>query len=66
VQDTYHDSYKGAPTDGSAWEAGVGSVRVVRGGCWVSYAWDCRSALRIGYDPGYRYGDLGFRLLREL
>jgi formylglycine-generating enzyme required for sulfatase activity len=66
VQDTYHDSYKGAPIDGSAWEAGVGSARVFRGGGWLNYARGCRSASRFYYDPDRRGGDLGFRLLREL
>jgi formylglycine-generating enzyme required for sulfatase activity len=40
-----------------------GSVRrVVRGGCWVNEAWDCRSADRGGSDPARwsRYY-LGFR-----
>ncbi len=63
VQDIYQSSYNSAPTDGSAWEGG-GSVRVVRGGSWFSYAGGCRSAFRSLYDPGPRSLDLGFRLLR--
>jgi formylglycine-generating enzyme required for sulfatase activity len=35
VQDKYHDSYKKAPHDGSAWEVGNGSYRVLRD-------WGCR------------------------
>ncbi len=32
-QDTFHDSYAGAPADGSAWEAGADpEIRVYRGG----------------------------------
>ena len=48
VQDWYHDSYKGAPTDGSAWEKPTGSIRVNRGGSWYRYAGTCgqRSQLR--------------------
>lgn len=34
LQDCYHDSYKGAPSDGSAWTAGECARRVVRGGEW--------------------------------
>ncbi|MBV5272226.1 MAG: SUMF1/EgtB/PvdO family nonheme iron enzyme, partial [Lamprocystis purpurea] len=34
VQDRYHASYQGEPTDGRAWEAGGSSARVVRGGSW--------------------------------
>lgn len=40
-----------------------GWLRVVRGGCWISDAREVRSARRIGYGPGYRGGDQGFRLL---
>jgi formylglycine-generating enzyme required for sulfatase activity len=65
VQDIYHDSYSGAPIDGSAWE-GSGSKRVVRGCSWVSNAEGCRSAIRFGYDPGSRISYLGFRLLRDV
>ena len=65
VQDVYHDNYKGAPDDGSAWE-GDGSDRVARGGGWYGSARNCRSANRNGGDPGDRRGVLGFRLLRDL
>lgn len=65
VQDVYHDSYIGAPTDGSAWE-GSGSYRVVRGGGNNYEAMFCRSASRASTDPGTRYRSSGFRLLRIL
>ncbi len=65
VQDSWHDNYKGAPEDGSAWE-GDGSIRVFRGGGWGTDARSCRSAVRDYIDPGYRSYDLGFRLLRIL
>ena len=32
--DPWHDSYRGAPADGSAWTAGGGSDRLLRGGSW--------------------------------
>jgi len=66
VQDEWHDSYEGAPTDGSAWEDGSGAVRVFRGGGWSCNAGDCRSAVRSHAGPGARVLDLGFRLLKEL
>ena len=66
VQDTWHESYDGAPADGSAWESGVGALRVIRGGSWDDLAGDCRSALRVHDDPRGRDGYLGFRLLQEL
>jgi formylglycine-generating enzyme required for sulfatase activity len=34
VEDWYHDSYTGAPSDGSAWVNPAGSYRVWRGGSW--------------------------------
>ena len=34
VQDCWNDSYRGAPTDGSAWQQGNCSRRVLRGGSW--------------------------------
>jgi formylglycine-generating enzyme required for sulfatase activity len=64
VQDTWHDNYDGAPTDGSAWE-GNGNERVIRGG-GHNYPWHCRSAARNSRDQGIRYSSyLGFRLVRS-
>ena len=40
-----------------------GLVRVVRGGSWDNSARDCRSAFRLGRDPGLQWLDLGFRVL---
>ena len=34
VQDCWNESYRGAPADGSAWERGDCSQRVLRGGSW--------------------------------
>jgi formylglycine-generating enzyme required for sulfatase activity len=34
---------------------------VYRGGGFVDVARDARSAYRCGFDPSYRYNDLGFR-----
>jgi formylglycine-generating enzyme required for sulfatase activity len=67
VQDRWHGNYEGAPSDGSAWEDGDSSSRVVRGGGWYDGAGDCRSAARAGFDPGARSSNfVGFRLLRKL
>ena len=64
-QDKWHGDYKGASTDGCAWEIGDGSNRVLRGGGWHFNAQNCRSAIRISSDPGLRCDYLGFRLLQE-
>jgi formylglycine-generating enzyme required for sulfatase activity len=35
VEDSWHDSYEGAPADGSAWlQGGDATYRVIRGGSW--------------------------------
>ncbi len=62
VEDSYHDSYNGAPSDGSAWK-GDGALRVPRGGGW-SYAQ--HAAKRGGSEPGFRFSSIGFRLARRL
>ncbi|MCP4698306.1 MAG: SUMF1/EgtB/PvdO family nonheme iron enzyme, partial [Gammaproteobacteria bacterium] len=41
-----------------------GFFRVIRGGSWDNSARYCRSAMRGGYVPGIRVGNLGFRLAR--
>ena len=43
--------------------ANSGSYRVNRGGGWFSTARYCRSSYRYDYTPGYRYYNLGLRLV---
>jgi serine/threonine protein kinase/formylglycine-generating enzyme required for sulfatase activity len=43
-----------------------GSVRVVRGGCWIYGARICRAADRSWSSPLYRNNSLGFRLARSV
>ncbi len=40
------------------------SNRVIRGGGWFHYDPGCRAAGRLGYEPTFRFRDLGFRLAR--
>ena len=62
--DHWHKTYEGAPTDGSAWVTGGGKgSRIVRGGSWIHYPRNCRSACRDRFDPGDGYGSLGFRVV---
>ncbi|MFL0797271.1 MAG: SUMF1/EgtB/PvdO family nonheme iron enzyme [Cellvibrionaceae bacterium] len=65
VQDCYHDSYSGAPSDGSAWESGSCAKRVLRGGSWYSGPNTLRSACRGGGHAGNRYNTDGFRLVQD-
>ena len=66
VQDTWHSSYNGTPTDGSAWESGASAKRINRGGGWRRDTRGCRSAYHMYGGSHFRDSDLGFRLLREL
>ncbi|MFZ4699413.1 MAG: SUMF1/EgtB/PvdO family nonheme iron enzyme [Candidatus Methylumidiphilus sp.] len=67
VQDRWHDDYQGAPGDGSAWEDGGGSRRVVRGGSWFIFPRYLRSAGRNGLSADVAINMyLGFRLARAL
>jgi formylglycine-generating enzyme required for sulfatase activity len=64
VQDVYHDTYKGAPADGSAWESGGAARRVLRGGSWRDIPRNLRSANRDSVAPDIRNIDAGFRVAR--
>jgi formylglycine-generating enzyme required for sulfatase activity len=66
TQDCYHDSYDGAPMDGSAWSKGDCSRRVLRGGSWDTYPRFIRSADRDGLNTDLRNSDFGFRVGRTL
>lgn len=62
--DHYHNSYKSAPTDGSAWLARMDSnSRVVRGGSWVNNSTACRCAFRLNLNPVDRNIAVGFRVV---
>ncbi|NJM68087.1 MAG: formylglycine-generating enzyme family protein [Acaryochloris sp. RU_4_1] len=62
-QDTWHDNYTGAPTDGSAWVSeNDNDPRILRGGSWLNDPRYCRCANRGRYDPGDRPTTLGFRV----
>ncbi len=64
VADTYHDSYNGAPTDGSIWGSlGDKKAKVLRGGSWYDNPSNCRSANRGWSDPDPRSYNLGARVV---
>ena len=64
-QDVWHDSYEGAPTDGSAWVTGGDQDRrLLRGGAWNYYPRYCRSATRSYITPAAPISSYGFRVVR--
>jgi formylglycine-generating enzyme required for sulfatase activity len=69
VQDCWHDSYHGAPSDGSAWESenkGNCNGRVHRGGAFRSVSKDnVRASARQMYRSGARPDHVGIRLVRD-
>ena len=67
VEDHWHDSYTGSPTDGTAWMDGESSRnRVSRGGSWSSRPRLLRSAIRGRNQPDSRGSYQGFRVARTL
>ncbi len=66
-EDVWHDTYNGAPPDGSAWrQGGEQRRRVVRGGSWIINPQNLRSANRNRNVTVSRYVFRGFRLGRTL
>src|SRR5262249_10769652 len=69
VEDCWHETYHGAPTDGRAWSEESGGnclPRVVRGGSWFSEPVDLRSSYRSRSHAGDRNNLVGFRLAQDL
>jgi formylglycine-generating enzyme required for sulfatase activity len=67
TEDCWHDDYRGAPANGSAWiEGGDCTTRVVRGGAWHFSKDLLRSASRFWNTSEFRLSYLGFRVARTL
>ena len=62
VEDCWHRSYQGAPSDGSPWFGGECSSHVIRSGSWKNDATYVRPASRDSYDTNVRYPTHGFRV----
>jgi formylglycine-generating enzyme required for sulfatase activity len=68
VEDCLHGNYQGAPNDGSPWleaHGGDCSLRVIRGGSWVSDPDNLRTSFRNWLTADARLNDLGFRLVQD-
>ena len=66
VQDCWHVSYAGAPSDGGAWEEGDCVRRVIRSGSWYGKPSYVRSANRFWCATYFRNNNLGFRIVQTL
>jgi formylglycine-generating enzyme required for sulfatase activity len=62
--DHWHDSYKGARSDGSIWlSSNESSARLLRGGSWHNNSNYCRSASRGCTSPANDGNGIGFRVV---
>jgi len=67
VADCWHDSYRGAPADGSAWLNNCSeSRRVLRGGSWNYLPWYARVSFRLWFGTDFRNYGYGLRLAQDL
>ncbi len=68
VEDCWHNDYKQAPNDGSAWQesCSIIDLRVLRGGAWNYLPSALRSANRFSGVAGLRVYNVGFRAARTL
>ena len=63
-EDIWHETYKGAPSDGTAWlDNANNSWRLLRGGSWSVSAEQCRSAHRQYHYPDSKDNEYGFRVV---
>jgi formylglycine-generating enzyme required for sulfatase activity/class 3 adenylate cyclase len=62
VEDCWHKTYEGAPSDGSSWVEADCASHVIRSGSWKNDARYVRPANRDNYDTNVRYPTHGFRV----
>jgi len=65
VYDCWHETYEDAPTDGSVWEGGDCSLRVARGGSYISPQQSVRITKRDKFKSNSGYDHVGIRLARD-
>lgn len=62
--DVWHDNYRHAPDDGTAWSRGrMSTYRVGRGGSWHDKPHTCRSATRLKLKANEGDETIGFRVV---
>ena len=65
TSDCYNPSYVGAPSDGTPWQSGDCTKRVLRGGSWETNPWKVGPAWRAGVNTSARLRTIGFRAARS-
>ncbi len=63
TEDSYHEDYKNAPVNGSAWQGDI-AKHVLRGGSWNNSPQNVRAAIRSSNQPALRFSIFGFRVVR--
>jgi formylglycine-generating enzyme required for sulfatase activity len=67
VEDPWHETYAGAPTDASVWlQDSDPNFRMVRGGSWRNESERVRSASRVRRHRLVEFDTLGFRVARTM
>ncbi len=62
-EDTWHDNYQEAPSNGDSWVEEDNSVeRVLRGGSWLHLPGSCRSSQRLSSTENSKSDAFGFRI----
>jgi formylglycine-generating enzyme required for sulfatase activity/class 3 adenylate cyclase len=64
MADCWHEDYRGAPPDGSAWQTKDCGMHVLRGGSWRNDPANVRVSSREFYDATVRYPGHGLRVAR--
>lgn len=65
VEDCFQETYKQAPTDGTAAQLNQCEHRTLRGGSWFTFTFLDRPGARYGAAATDRSGHIGFRVARE-
>ena len=62
-RDDWHNNYDNAPNDSSAREGENSNKKVIRGGSWYLYPYECRSGSRGYISRDKRFDVIGFRVM---
>jgi formylglycine-generating enzyme required for sulfatase activity len=65
TQDWYGENYYQTSPRDNPRGPDDGTTRVLRGGCWLDRARDCRAAIRFSFAPATGFKSIGFRLVRK-